>query len=1601
MSDNFTKELNSQDGLENIAGLQFSIFSHKMIDEGSVVDVLTADTYNGSIPVPKGLFDARMGSIDKYIMCQTDELDNKTSPGYFGRIVLPKPVFNFNFLPYVEKLLKCVCFRCGNVLFNKSDPNVIKRLEGKTGYTRFVAAVDLVSKIKMCINNNGCGVFQPKKYTRLTIDKIQEKDWIVKIIGEFNQNAFKDPNIPKDQNFTPEMCYKIFSKIKNSDVKLLGFSPKYSRPEWMIIKNLPVPPPSVRPSIRQDNNQRSEDDLTYSLSHITKQVKLFREKLESDSKKDISLYHGLLQYYVTTYMNNDIQHVNPINQRTSQRPLKALTQRLKDKDGRMRCNIQGKRVDYSGRTVISVDPNIKIDEWGVPMKIAMDLTYPEIVTKFNINKMYKLMKNGPNTYPGAKFITKMFRNELGEKNPSVFSLHKINLNVTLEYGDVVHRHLQDGDICLFNRQPSLHRMSMMAHKIKVMKYKTSRLNITICNPYNADFDGDEMNMHVPQSIECVEELKRIALVTTQLISPGSSSPCTPIVQDTIIGAYLLTKDENRLTKSDIDNLMMFNDNFSNELPEPAGKNEYGENYWDGKQLFSMILPKITIKTKTIEVKKGQITDGYLMKDSLESSTNGFIHQIYNAYGVKECSNFLNNTQDLITKFMTSQSFSIGYGDCIIPKEIIEENKIIIKEKIDAIDNVIRSAQEGVFKPELDKKYHREALEKEIMQNINEATNLIEKNLANKIDATNCFMKAVSSGSKGKTVNIRQILGAVGQQEVWDERPTNGFTDRVLPHFARMDISPSAKGFVQHSYAEGMLADEIYFHAMTGRTGVIDTAIKTADSGYISRKFIKATEDLVVNYDGTVRNTMDIILQFKYGDDGYDPTKLEKVPITLIRYSDDEMADLYAYDYEDADDKSYWLGFMTDEAAEKTIKEDDLHNKLEDELDRIFDGRDMIRNEYCKSCEFVRDANTYVPVNFYRLIAIIKEDFNIKSYSLTDMSPIYVINKVSELFDDITQFSLEKNHNLEMHKLVYLTYLTSKNILYHHRFNKVAFDYMIEKVKNKIFESFITPGETVGVIASQTCGEQSTQLTLNTFHLAGVGSGSKVITKGVPRLREIIHLSKEMKIVAMEIYLKEQYRTSPEQVDIIGSEMLYTKLSDVVLRTDIIYESDQTMSGNEVEEFIVVYNEFDELFDLKNDKCMSKWVLRIVFNKDSLMNNNISVSKIQELIYQKSGSNDIKCVFSDDNSSEVILRINVVNDGDTNNLDFIKDIEKNLMNMTITGIKGIEEIWKVDGNVIRYMDDGSYRHEKELLLTCNGTNLREILANDKVDITRTRSNNINEIYEIFGIEAARAHIIEELSNVFDNGLNPKHIDMIVDLMTYKGSLIQIARHGINRKEDTGPISKASFEEMMNIFVKAAVFAETDNMKGPSANMLAGQFCKSGTNSFDILMDTDKVINSQFEDTYNEYKNIDKDDIGTDDFDSFISNEFGKNKEVTDDDFNFGIDLPTTKLDNVELPNIEIEITKNNNVVKNITIENDNVNLGNIDINEEIDDITTEDEGEDEGDVFGNDEFEELESDQEDDEVGSDEVNDEPESDEPESDEEDLESDEEPEDIESDE
>ena len=453
--------------LESIVGIQFSIFSPEEIERRSVVEITSQATYEGNEPKIGGLFDPRMGVLDNGKICRSCGQTNHGCPGHFGHYRLTRPVYYIQFLPIVMNVLKCVCIRCSKLLIDK---DLHKGVLGRRGEARWREVLAACGSISRCgqQTEDGCGAPQPNKYTREGIARVRA-----------HYTAMN-----RTQDLEVEYTHRLFRRISDEDVDFMGLSRYWCRPDWMICTVLPIPPPQVRPSVVQDNNQRSEDDLTHKLFEIIKSDKTLQQKIENNASRDvIEVCSNVVQYHIATLVNNQIPGVAPSAQRSG-RPLKSIQDRLGSKEGRIRFNIQGKRVEFSARSVITPDPNISIQELGVPIEIASNLTYPERVTPYNRDRLYKLVQNGADTYPGAKTLVRA--------DGRMISLKHVNAkDIVLYNGDIVNRHLLDGDIVLFNRQPTLHKMSMMAHRVKVLPYKTFRLNVLVTRPYNADFDGDK------------------------------------------------------------------------------------------------------------------------------------------------------------------------------------------------------------------------------------------------------------------------------------------------------------------------------------------------------------------------------------------------------------------------------------------------------------------------------------------------------------------------------------------------------------------------------------------------------------------------------------------------------------------------------------------------------------------------------------------------------------------------------------------------------------------------------------------------------------------------------------------------------------------------------------------------------------------------------------------------------------------------------------------------------------------------------------------------------------------------------------------------------
>ncbi|KAG0138137.1 RNA polymerase II largest subunit [Tuber indicum] len=1455
--------------LRTIKEIQFGLLSPEEIKGMSVCHIEYPETMDEAKlrPREKGLNDPHLGSIDRSFKCATCDEGMSVCPGHFGHIELAKPVYHVGFINKVKKVLETVCFNCAKIKLDETNSqfadccrirepkarfNAIWRLcKAKTSCDADTAidgegGFDEAPSDKKPKSHGGCGNKQPtirREGLRLIGTWKPDKDQ-----GEESQQ-------PEKRHITPAEVLNIFKHISNEEIRKMGLSEDYARPEWMIITVLPVPPPPVRPSICVDGmggGMRGEDDLTYKLAEIIRANASVRDAEQNGSPAHVvNEFEALLQFHVATYMDNDIAG-QPQALQKSGRPVKSIRARLKGKEGRLRGNLMGKRVDFSARTVITGDPNLSLDEVGVPRSIARTLTYPEIVTPYNIHKLHELVKNGPNEHPGAKYVIR----DNGERID--LRHHKRAGDITLQYGWRVERHIVDGDFIIFNRQPSLHKESMMGHRVRVMPYSTFRLNLSVTSPYNADFDGDEMNLHVPQSEETRAEVSQLCMVPLNVVSPQKNGPLMGIVQDTLCGIYKMCRRDVFLNREQVMNILMWVPNWDGTIPTPAILKPRPR--WTGKQMISLVIPpginKVDLaggkwsplNDEGLLVHGGELMFGLLNKKAVGQSHLSLIHIIYNEKGAYRCLEFFNGCQTVVNYWLLHNGFSIGIGDTIPDKLTIEKIAATVKEKKDEVNAVTDKAQRNELEP-LPGMNIRDTFENLVQKSLNSARDKAGSDTEKSLKDSNNAIQMARSGSKGSNINISQMTAVVGQQSVEGKRIPFGFKYRTLPHFTKDDYSPESRGFVENSYLRGLTPQEFFFHAMAGREGLIDTAVKTAETGYIQRRLVKALEDVMAKYDGTVRNSLGDIIQFIYGEDGLDGMYIEPQTVDIIACSDAEFEDKVRVDVMDPV-RSIPLEFL--EVAQDIAGDVEVQAALDEEFEQLQKDRAFLRSLQKDSV----DEKLQLPINILRILENARTIFRIKHRARSNLHPLEVTEKVKELVKKLVVVRGNDPHSIEAQQNatgLFMCHLRSRlafrRLVIECNLSKVAFDWVLGEIESRFARAAVQPGEMVGVLAAQSIGEPATQMTLNTFHFAGVSS--KNVTLGVPRLKEILNVAKNIKTPSMMVYQVPENTHEKETAKALRSAVEHTTLRSVTETTEIWYDPDPRDTVIE-EDKETVLSHFLIDTDSEDIDRQSKWLLRIIFDRKKLLDKDLTVERVGMKLMEEYG-NDMAIIMSDDNAEIPNIRCRMKNADQAKSLDEESDLEEDTMlkrlenhildELTLNGVKGIQRAFLNDKERTRIDETGKFVMSKEdpkckeWVLDTTGTALKQVLEVEGVDTTRTYSNTFEEILQVFGIEATRGALLRELRQVlaFDGSyVNERHLALLCDVMTSRGHLMAITRHGINRA-DTGALMRCSFEETVEILLEAAASGELDDCRGISENVMLGQLAPLGTGEFDVFLD----------------------------------------------------------------------------------------------------------------------------------------------------------------------
>ena len=1446
----------------NINKIQFCVFGNDEVKRYSVVNkdpygINIPETYDSHEPKRGGLLDSRMGTTDYQLNCATCGLNSYDCPGHFGHTELAEPVFHYGFIDHVKNILSCVCIRCSKLLIYKNEREMNDILKNRVGKARFDEIKRLTGSITYCQNPDySCGA--PIPNIRVIESEIQ-------IIAETKVDEGEEGTVVSNTGkqkiqeiLRAEDCYNILKNISDVDCRIMGFDPKINRPENLVILSFPIPPVAIRPSIKRDTiaSKTYEDSMTDKLVDVIKsntRLRVNKEKsaiLNEEFKYNDS-HHKVLQYHVATYFNNETSMLQKSEQKTGGRLYKSVSERLKGKQGRIRGNLLGKRTNFSGRTVITSNPDIGTDELGVPLKLAMVLTFPEVVTPQNIGRLSKLVKNGRDNYPGANYVFPKGNN----KRP--IDLRYRKKNIKIHYGDIIERHLVDGDYVLYNRQPSLHKLSMMGHRCVIFKdpeLTTFGMNVSVTAPYNADYDGDEMNIFVPQSIQASTELELIANVRNQIIAPGESNPKIELKQDAPLGAYLLTRQNMIMEPHHASNIIMKIKNIEHNF-----ENEEVRSY----DVLSALLPKKLNIVQYAEngEKKFEIINGKLLKGTL---TNQLINKvilttILDQYGNDAATDFIDNFQRIILQFLLSNGSTVGLKDVVLSKEGVKKCKDQMKKKRIEVESMLTEIENN---PDL---VDPEILETNITSTLQSVLGDISKIAMSDLKKENNLFILIDSKAKGKPDGVAWMAAGRGQVVLNFARIKKKVNNRTLPHFFQNDDRPEARGYIESSLYEGLKPLEFFMDAMTGREGLIDTAIKTAESGYIQRRLIKCMEDLAVHYDGTVRNGNNVIIQYLYGDSQLDQVKQKMTQMKTLKMNNEKIKEKY---------------YFTKDEIEQLVKKfklnkTDVENLNDDFYEELLNFRNLLRKSYRRThMEYkTLDDSYFMPVSFNRIIDNAR--YGIESNS-EDLDPIYIMDSIeyilhqnntkllcmsnAERTDDLSlKVAMEKKHK-SMFRYGLLEYLSPKRCIYEYKLDKNKFNIIMKEIINSFNKSLVEAGEMVGCVGSQSLGEKTTQMTLNTKHAGGAGVQGM---QGIPRLNEIIRNTKNVKTPLMYIYLNKEKSEDKDLAYLIGAYLKYTVLKDVVKKIDIVFDND--LKDNYMTDDQVVKKSSMNLYGNFNIKPENlPWLYRFEISKEKLFEKKLNMLEIKtkfinfwdDLSNNKNRSyRDLVkriingCIMTtNDNAEKLYIHIRF----DISEFDnsILLDIQNMILyEFQLKGISYISDVPEIDKKLLINFNEetGDLENKQEYIITTDGVNMNKLRYIRNVDINRTYCNEINTIYKLYGIKAARKALLKEINMVFsgDNKLNYHHISILCDVMTNTGEIVSIDRHGFGRM-DTDPLSKASFERTVEMLVNSAVFGEVDKVQSVSSRLIMGRAIKCGTGFPEILMDNDILENTEYND-----------------------------------------------------------------------------------------------------------------------------------------------------------
>ncbi|CAL1713617.1 unnamed protein product [Somion occarium] len=1333
-----------------IKKIQFSLLNNQDTVKISEFEVTHRDLYTpvDRQPVKNGVLDRRLGTTEKNAFCETCGLNSVDCVGHYAYIKLCVPVFHIGYFKHTISILQCICKTCARVLLEEPDrraylkrfrrPNLeniqrqalikaVNTLARKAVYCPYCAATNGAVKKAGALK-----IIHDKFRAKKTADEMEQWKKTFTNAVETQKDLAVYLNRAVYEELNPLKVLDLFKRISDEDCELLGLKPESGRPEEYLWQYISVPPVCIRPSVAQDGAS-NEDDLTVKLTEIVFTNALIKQGLAKGAPTAQFMEQwDFMQLSVAMYINSELPGVPP---QMGQKPIRGFCQRLKGKQGRFRGNLSGKRVDFSGRTVISPDPNLRIDEVAVPERVAKILTYPERVTSHNMEGLKKAIRNGCDLHPGANYVT---AGSSGFKKYLKFG-NRSAIADGLRIGDVVERHIIDGDIVLFNRQPSLHKLSIMCHRVKVRPWRSFRLNECVCGPYNADFDGDEMNLHVPQTEEARTEALELMSVNHNLVTPRNGEPVIAAIQDFITASFLLSRRDRFFDRRQFTQICSYLADADLDIDIPPPTIWKPVRLWTGKQIFNVLMRpnarskvRVNVESKCNKEEKPKAdcyprmtnpapdlspNDGWLvivnseiMCGVMDKATVGsgkkksVFGVIMRDYGNYEAAAAMGRLAKLCARYLANYGFSLGINDVIPGPILSREKESMVARAYAECDDLIARAKKGLLenKAGCNQEQTLEAMISSVLSNVRDKVGEI---CMRELSRHNAPLIMATCGSKGSVINVSQMVACVGQQIIAGHRVPDGFQDRSLPHFPKKSREPPSKGFVRNSFYSGLSPTEFLFHAISGREGLVDTAVKTAETGYMQRRLMKALEDLVTHYDSSVRNATGGVVQFRYGDDGLDPACLE--------------GDAQPVEYERA-----WR-------HASSIAPRSSRGLLPFEILEYVD-RELAQRRFTSECTaaYIATIRGFVTERVAHRLAEIR-----KSHGMFDAL------EREEEWDADTDLSMGAS-------LADRAIVDNKS-----KVTEEQLRTFLDVCWTKYVKAKIEPGSTVGAVGAQSIGEP-----------------------------EIINAAKLIStpIISCKLVTSD----SEASARIVKGRLEKTHLGDIASFIEEAWAAEYTYIG------IIVDTKTIQDLQLELTLDDIKWAI-VAARKLKIKQESITV------IPRKN-------------------RLRVYIDG-ADKYYRLMDLKRLLPGVVV---KGVPTIHRAIINIKEKDDWRGKKGDKELLV--EGYGLQKVMVTQGIVGEHTSSNHVIETAQVLGIEAARRTIINEIQFTMQShgmSIDPRHVMLLGDVMTYKGEVLGITRFGVAKMKDS-VLMLASFEKTTDHLFDASAYGKTDSIAGVSESIIMG-------------------------------------------------------------------------------------------------------------------------------------------------------------------------------------